>query len=53
MAEAFQVDEGLSGRVLVLVDDVITTGNTLHSGAATLKAVGASSVWGLVAARET
>ena len=53
MADAFQADEGLSGRALVLVDDVMTTGSTLHSGAATLKAAGASSVWGLVAARET
>lgn len=43
----------LSGRSFVLVDDVMTTGATLHECAKVLKSSGAQSVWGMVAARAT
>jgi ComF family protein len=43
----------LSGRSVLLVDDVSTTGATLASAAAPLTAAGASSVWGLTVARPT
>ncbi len=52
MTGAFVSARDLSGRALVLVDDVMTTGSTLHSAATALKAAGAASVWGLVLARE-
>ena len=40
-----------AGLRLLLVDDVMTTGATLREAAWTLKAAGAASVVGLVAAR--
>ena len=42
----------LSGTAVILVDDVATTGSTLSACAAALKDSGATSVWGLVLARE-
>jgi len=36
---------------IVLVDDVMTSGATLHSAAQVLREAGAATVWGLVAAR--
>lgn len=39
------------GLHIAVVDDVLTTGSTLHSIARTFKAGGAASVWGLVLAR--
>ncbi|WP_245150595.1 ComF family protein [Pollutimonas harenae] len=41
----------LQGAHIAVVDDVLTTGSTLHSIAQALKAAGAASVWGLVLAR--
>jgi len=40
------------GKQVLLIDDVSTSGATLDACAAALKAAGASSVWGLVLARE-
>jgi ComF family protein len=41
----------VAGRSVLLVDDVATTGATLHEAASVLKAAGAASVEALVAAR--
>lgn len=41
----------LSGKTVLLVDDVTTTGTTLNEAAKPLKAAGARSVWGLVLAK--
>ena len=49
---SFQCRSDLSGRSVILVDDVATTGSTLSACALELKAAGATSVWGLVLARE-
>lgn len=45
-------DYSLRGRQVMLIDDVATSGSTLNACATALKASGASSVWGLVLARE-
>jgi ComF family protein len=45
-------DERASGKQIILVDDVCTSGATMESCAAALKDVGATSVWGLTLARE-
>ncbi len=42
----------LKGKQVLLIDDVSTSGATLDACAAALKATGATSVWGLVLARE-
>ena len=43
--------EGLSGKRVILVDDVFTSGATLRECAGTLKKAGVKQVWGLVLAR--
>jgi predicted amidophosphoribosyltransferase len=48
---AFAASAGARGRVLVLVDDVVTTGATLFAAARALRAAGALEVRGLVLAR--
>lgn len=46
-------DQKLSGKRVLLIDDVCTSGATLESCAGALKVAGAISVWGLTLARET
>jgi ComF family protein len=45
-------DQRLKARQVLLIDDVATSGATLDACAAALKAVGATTVWGLTLARE-
>ena len=53
VADAFACRDGkLHDKQILLIDDVSTSGATLDACAATLKASGAKSVWGLVLARE-
>jgi ComF family protein len=53
VADAFVCrDEKVSGKQIILIDDVCTSGATLESCAAALKNQGATSVWGLTLARE-
>jgi ComF family protein len=53
VADAFACrDEKVSGKQIILIDDVCTSGATLESCAAALKSKGAVSVWGLTLARE-
>jgi predicted amidophosphoribosyltransferase len=49
--DARQTAAWVAGRVLVLVDDVSTTGATLDACARTLKAAGAREVRAVTAAR--
>jgi len=54
VADAFVCrDDKVSGKQIVLIDDVCTSGATLESCAAALKSKGAVSVWGLTLARES
>lgn len=48
---AFAVDEDMAGRRVLLIDDVLTTGASLHELARALRARGASQVSTLVIAR--
>ncbi|MGD9117171.1 MAG: ComF family protein [Dehalococcoidia bacterium] len=53
VAEAFACrHRRLEGKKVLLIDDVATSGATLDAGARALKESGASSVWGLVLAKE-
>jgi len=45
-------DDVLSGRSVILIDDVCTSGATLEACAKAVKSAGAVSVWGLTLARE-
>jgi ComF family protein len=47
---AFSARGNIAGKKVLIIDDVCTTGATLQSAAATLKAAGAAEVWGAVAA---
>jgi ComF family protein len=42
----------ISGKRILLIDDVCTSGATLNSCATSLKAAGAESVWGFTLAKE-
>ena len=42
----------ISGKRILLIDDVCTSGATLNSCATSLKSAGAASVWGLTLAKE-
>ena len=52
VSDSFQCKGDMTGRRLILVDDVATTGSTLSACASALKVAGAASVWALVLARE-
>jgi len=53
VADAFVCrDERMTGKQIILIDDVCTSGATLESCAAALKDRGAASVWGLTLARD-
>jgi len=53
VADAFVCrDERVTGKEIILIDDVCTSGATLESCAAALKNKGAMSVWGLTLARD-
>jgi len=45
-------DQRLNNKAVLLIDDVSTSGATINACAATLKSSGASSVWGLVLAKD-
>lgn len=46
------VNHDISGKRILLIDDVCTSGATLNSCATSLKSAGAASVWGLTLAKE-
>ncbi len=50
-AGAFRAARGFSGKNILLVDDVYTTGATMNECARVLKEAGATEVWGFVVAR--
>lgn len=52
VAGAFQAQaRPVTGRTIVLIDDVCTTGATLESAAEALRAAGATSIWGFTLGR--
>ena len=53
MDGAFECVDGLAGRPILLINDVVTTGSTMSACAEALKASGAASVWGLALARQS
>ena len=52
IADAFECPSDIEGRRYMLIDDVVTTGNTMSACANALKDAGAANVWGLAFARQ-
>ena len=52
IADAFECASDVGGRRYLLIDDVVTTGNTMSACADALKNAGAANVWGLAFARQ-
>ena len=52
LRDAFAATEALAGAVVLLVDDVVTTGSTLGSAAGACRAQGARAVYAVTLARE-
>jgi ComF family protein len=50
-ADNFSCSTDLDGKIILLVDDVMTTGQTLEVAAQILKSKGAQKIWALVLAR--
>lgn len=51
MREAFRAGAGVKGKIVLVMDDVSTTGSTLSAGAQALYAAGAKDVYALTVAR--
>ncbi|WKZ37950.1 MAG: ComF family protein [Anaerolineales bacterium] len=51
LRNAFQAGMGVSGKTVLVMDDVSTTGSTLSSGAEALYSCGANDVYALTVAR--
>ena len=51
LAKEGQDSESIRGKIILLVDDVYTTGATMRECALTLRAAGAKEVWGMTVAR--
>lgn len=52
ISRAFECTSELEGARIMLMDDVITTGNTMSACAEEMKVAGVASVWGLAFARQ-
>ncbi len=50
--DSFRCSGAVDGKTVLVVDDVATTGSTLSACAQALRDAGATSVWGIVLARE-
>ena len=50
VADAFKAERAVTGKHIILVDDIYTTGSTMSSCASELKKAGAASVIGITAA---
>ena len=46
-----KLSSNIKGKIIILVDDVSTTGTTLEECAKVLRTAGARQIWGLVVAR--